>query len=74
MPDSACPGVLVDVPVDTLSSIEEVQAALSNPAASKTRKQKLKQRLKQLQACEVRHSVVFGFHPNWVIVNRNSWY
>lgn len=42
-----------DVPVDSLLTVEEVQAALDDPKISKTRKQKLKQRLKQLEACHV---------------------
>lgn len=38
-----------EVPVQEMTSIEDVQAAMDAPGVSKTRKQKLKQRLKQLQ-------------------------
>jgi hypothetical protein len=41
-------------PVDELTTIEEVQAAMDDPGVSKTRKQKLKQRLKQLQVLPCR--------------------
>lgn len=40
---------LADMPVDELTTVEQVQAAMDQPDVSKTRKQKLKQRLKQLQ-------------------------
>lgn len=38
-----------EVPVQDMTSIDAVQAAMDTPGVSKTRKQKLKQRLKQLQ-------------------------
>jgi hypothetical protein len=38
-----------EVAIGDMLSIEEVQAAIDAPGVSKTRKQKLKQRLKQLQ-------------------------
>lgn len=38
-----------EVPVQEMTSIDDVQAAMDAPGVSKTRKQKLKQRLKQLQ-------------------------
>lgn len=51
-----CLAPAMDVPVESLSTAEEVQAALDDPQVSKTRKQKLKQRLKQLQACHTHFS------------------
>lgn len=37
------------MPVDDLDTVEQVEAAMNAPGVSKTRKQKLKQRLKALQ-------------------------
>ena len=42
---------VTELPVDALTTVEQVQAALDDPGVSKTRKQKLKQRLKALQVC-----------------------
>lgn len=36
-------------PVDDLDTVEQVESAMNAPGVSKTRKQKLKQRLKALQ-------------------------
>lgn len=43
---------VAELPVDALTTVEQVQTALDDPGVSKTRKQKLKQRLKALQVCE----------------------
>lgn len=39
------------LPVEDLTTVQEVEAAMNAPAVSKTRKQKLKQRLRALQVC-----------------------
>ena len=37
--------------VDELNTVEQVEAAMNTSGVSKTRKQKLKQRMKALQVC-----------------------
>lgn len=39
----------MDTPIDSMTTVEQLPAALNDPNVSKTRRQKLKQRLKQLQ-------------------------
>jgi hypothetical protein len=62
---------VTELPVDELTTVEQVQAALDAPGVSKTRKQKLKQRLKALQVClfvlGTTHRAFAGFHARWMV-------
>jgi hypothetical protein len=58
--DAAAAADPAEAPLESLTTVEAVQAAMDAPGVSKTRKQKLKQRLKQLQVCQTSRAHALG--------------